>query len=57
VVLQVCSLSPSQCEPFLRLASLGHGAILDRRVVSLLQIVFIPYLSPKLYNRIQKLKL
>jgi hypothetical protein len=44
VVLQVCSLSPSQHEPFLRLAYLGQGAILDRQVFSLLQIICILYL-------------
>jgi hypothetical protein len=34
VVLQVCSLSPSRRELFLRSASLGQGAILDRRVIA-----------------------
>jgi hypothetical protein len=45
--LQVCSLSPSQHEPFLRSASLGQGAIPDRRVFLLPQIIFIFYLSLK----------
>jgi hypothetical protein len=40
----VCSLSPSQCEPFLRSASVGQGVILDHRVFVLSQIVFILYL-------------
>jgi hypothetical protein len=36
----VCSLSPFRREPFLRLASLEQGVILDRRVFSLLKSVF-----------------
>jgi hypothetical protein len=47
VVLQVCSLSPSRREPFLKLTSLGQGAVLDHRVFFLLQIVFILYLPLK----------
>jgi hypothetical protein len=47
VVLQVCSLSLSQCEPFLRSASLGQGVILDRREFSLLQMCFILILPLK----------
>jgi hypothetical protein len=47
VVLHVGSLSPYQREPFLRLASLGQGVVLDRRVSSLLQNVFIFYLLLK----------
>jgi hypothetical protein len=55
VVLQVCSLSPSRHEPFLRSASLRQGAILNRRVFSLLQIIFIFYLPLKLCNQIRNL--
>jgi hypothetical protein len=47
VVLQVCSLSPSQCEPFLRSVSLGQGAILDRRVIASVKMSFILYLLLK----------
>jgi hypothetical protein len=47
VVLQVCSLSPYWCEPFLRAAFLGQGAVLDRRGSSLSQNVFILYLPLK----------
>jgi hypothetical protein len=36
-----CSLSPSWREPFLRLASLVQDVILDRRMFSLPQIIFI----------------
>jgi hypothetical protein len=53
VVLQVCSLSPSRRKPFLRSASLGQGVILNRRVFSLLQIIFILYLPLKLCNWIR----
>jgi hypothetical protein len=35
-----CVLSLSQRESFLRSASLGHGAVLDRRVFSLPQNAF-----------------
>jgi hypothetical protein len=45
VILQLCSLS--RREPFLKSASLGQGAVLDRRVFSLSQIIFILYLSLK----------
>jgi hypothetical protein len=41
------SLSPFRRKPFLRLASLRQGAVLDRRVFSLLQNIFIFYLSLK----------
>jgi hypothetical protein len=34
VVLQVCSLCPSQCEPFLRLAPLGRGVTLVHRDIT-----------------------
>jgi hypothetical protein len=40
VVLQVCSLSRYQCEPFFRLAFLGQGAVLNRRVSTFPQNVF-----------------
>jgi hypothetical protein len=53
VVLHVCSLSPSRCEPFLKSASLGQGVILDRRVFSISQIIFILYLPLKLCNRFE----
>jgi hypothetical protein len=52
-MLFVCSLSPSQREPFLRSASLGQCAVLDHRVFSLPQIIFILYLPLKLFNRIR----
>jgi hypothetical protein len=48
-------LSPYQHELFLRLASLGQGDVLDRRVPSLPQNIFILYLRLKLCNRIQNL--
>jgi hypothetical protein len=47
VVLQVYSLSPYQHEPFLRLAFLGQGAVLDHRVSSVPQNVVILYLLIK----------
>jgi hypothetical protein len=50
VVLRVCSLSPYPCEPFLRSASLGQGAVLDRRVFPLLQKCF--YSLPSTQNTI-----
>jgi hypothetical protein len=50
VVLQVCYLSPSRRESFLRSASLGQGVILYHRVFLLLQIIFILYLPLKLCN-------
>jgi hypothetical protein len=34
VVLQMCSLSPSQREPFLTSARLGQGVILNRQVIA-----------------------
>jgi hypothetical protein len=37
----VCSLSPFRHEPFMRLVSLGQGAVLNRRVFLLLQNIFI----------------
>jgi hypothetical protein len=45
VILQLCSLS--RRESFLKSASLGQGAVIDRRVFSLSQIIFILYLSLK----------
>jgi hypothetical protein len=48
-----CSLSPYRCEPFLRSASLGQGAVLDRRVFSLPQSFLFSTLRSKLYDRIQ----
>jgi hypothetical protein len=50
-----CALSPYQREPFLRLAFLGQGAVLDRRVSSLPQNVFVLYLPLKFCNRMQNL--
>jgi hypothetical protein len=50
VVLQVCSLSPYQREPFLRSACLGQGAILDRQMFSLPQKCF--YSLPSAQNSI-----
>jgi hypothetical protein len=41
VVLQMCYLSPSRRESFLRSVSLGQGAVLNHRVFSLPQIIFI----------------
>jgi hypothetical protein len=48
VVLQVCSLSPYRRELLLRSAFLVKGAVLDRRVCSLPQNVFILYLPLKI---------
>jgi hypothetical protein len=47
VILQVCSLSPFQRDPFFRSASLGQGAILDHLVFMLPQNIFILYLLLK----------
>jgi hypothetical protein len=55
IILQTCSLSPSQREPFLRSAALRQDVILDRRVFSLPQIIFILCLPLKLCNWIQNL--
>jgi hypothetical protein len=49
-----CVLSlPLGVSHFLRLVSLGQGAVLDRRLFLLLQIIFILYLLLKFCNRIQ----
>jgi hypothetical protein len=42
VVLQVCSLSPFQREPFLRSAFLGQGVILDCGMFASGKMYFIP---------------
>jgi hypothetical protein len=54
IVLGVCSLSPYPCEPFLRSASLGQGAVLDRRVFLLPQKYF--YSLPSTQNSIIEFK-
>jgi hypothetical protein len=45
VVLQVLFLSPFRREPFLRLASLGQGAALDRRVIPQMSFILNPPLK------------
>jgi hypothetical protein len=56
VVLQVCSLSPLWRGPFLRLASLGQGAILDHGVFTSAKCILFSLLL-KLCNRIRKPKI
>jgi hypothetical protein len=51
VVLQVCSLSPFQHEPFLRSTYLGQCIILDRGVFASVKMYFI--LSPALNSVIE----
>jgi hypothetical protein len=47
------SLSPYRHEPFLRLASLGQGTILDRRVIASVKMFLLSIFRLKLCNRIQ----
>jgi hypothetical protein len=54
VVLQVRSLSPFRHELFLRSASLGQRAVLDRGVFTSIKCILFP-LPLKLCNRIQNL--
>jgi hypothetical protein len=56
VILQVWSLSPYQREPLLRLAFIGQCAVLDRRVSSLPQNIFILCLPLKTLYLNLKLK-
>jgi hypothetical protein len=46
------SLSPYRREPFLRLASLGQGAVLDRRVIASAKMFLLSIFRLKLCNRI-----